>query len=68
MKIKFASLVGLSVLVVFVSAQAVEMVPIQINPGDQGQPAPAGRQEPLAAGGSQGLADLVGVGGAGSDA
>jgi general secretion pathway protein D len=41
MKIKFARLVGLLVLTVFVSAQAVEMVPIQAEPGDQPQPMPA---------------------------
>ncbi len=41
MKIKFARLVGLLVLAVVVSAQAVEMVPIQIAPNDQGMPAPA---------------------------
>src|SRR4030066_91745 len=41
MKIKFARLVGLLVLTVFVSAQAVEMVPIQVAPGDQPPPMPA---------------------------
>ncbi len=44
MKIKFARLVSLLVLTGFVSAQAVEMVPIQIAPGGEAQPAPPQQQ------------------------
>ena len=44
MKIKFARLVSLLVLTGFVSAQAVEMVPIQIAPGGEAQPVPPQQQ------------------------